>query len=53
MTNVVYSASGRNALEGFDQRLTPAGAIIYKRTRRPPSTCNLLARLAGLGTVEG
>ncbi|MCW5720010.1 MAG: hypothetical protein KIS86_02600 [Devosia sp.] len=30
--------------------LTPGGRIIFNRTRRPVSTCNLLARLAGLGS---
>lgn len=30
--------------------LTPGGRIIFNRTRRPVATCNLLARLAGLGT---
>jgi len=29
--------------------LTPGGAIIHRRTRRPASTCNLIAALAGLG----
>lgn len=30
--------------------LTPGGRIIFNRIRRPVSTCNLLARLAGLGS---
>ena len=30
--------------------LTPGGRIIFNRTRRPISTCNMLARLAGLGS---
>lgn len=30
--------------------LTPGGRIIFNRTRRPVSTCNLLASLAGLGS---
>lgn len=30
--------------------LTTGGRIIFNRTRRPVSTCNLLARLAGLGS---
>ena len=29
--------------------LTPGGRVIFSRTRRPVSTCNLLASLAGLG----
>lgn len=30
--------------------LTDGGKVIFQRTRRPPATCNLLARLAGIGT---
>ena len=30
--------------------LTPAGRLIWLRTRRASSTCNLLAQLAGIGT---
>jgi len=30
--------------------LTPGGRIIFNRTRRPIATCNMLARLAGLGS---
>ena len=29
--------------------LTPGGRIVFNRTRRPVSTCNLMASLAGLG----
>lgn len=32
--------------------LTPGGRIIYRRTRRPVSTCNTLARLAGIDCGE-
>ncbi len=46
------AASRRNALEGLDLRLTPGGSLIYRRTRRPVPTCNLLASLAGLGKWE-
>lgn len=30
--------------------LTDGGKVIFQRTRRPVATCNLLARLAGIGT---
>ncbi|MEO6013938.1 MAG: hypothetical protein ABIQ30_10190 [Devosia sp.] len=34
-------------------RLTSGGAEIYRRVRRPASTCNLIATIAGIGgTME-
>lgn len=48
----MQTASRRNALEGLDLPLNAAAAYVYRRTRRPIPTCNLLATLAGL-KVEG
>lgn len=30
-------------------RLTRGGREVYRRTRRPSSTCNVLAEIAGIG----
>ncbi len=51
MTSIDQKGSTRN-LEGLDLQLSPGGQIIYRRTRRPPPTCNLLAALAGLSIGE-
>jgi hypothetical protein len=34
------------------ESLTAGGRIIYRRTKRPAPTCNLLASLAGIGPME-
>ena len=52
MTSLDQTAPRRNALEGLDLRLTAGGALIYRRTRRPTETCNLLASLAGMSMGE-
>ena len=33
----------------FPSGLTAGGRVVFQRTRRPVSTCNLLATVAGLG----
>lgn len=48
----MQTAPRRNALEGLDLPLTPAAAYVYRRTRRPVSTCTLLASLAGIFVGE-
>lgn len=68
MTYMHHAAVRRNARDGYDdlplfafrpptefdhRSLTPGGAVLYRMTRRPPATCNLLASLAGLGNAEG
>jgi len=36
----------------YPDGLTAGGRIVYRRTRRPVSTCNAIAALAGLGCSE-
>lgn len=45
-------ASIIEAIPELPETLTAAGRIIYRRTRRPAPTCNLLATLAGIGPME-
>jgi hypothetical protein len=34
------------------EKLTGGGREIYRRTRRPVPTCNLIASIAGIGQME-
>ncbi len=38
--------------DDYRHELTPAGAVVFRRIRRSPSLCNLIATLAGLGSKE-
>ena len=40
------------SFEPIDPAFFPAAAVIQRRTRRPASTCRLLAQVAGFRTVE-
>ena len=33
----------------YDGILTPGGAVVFRRIRRPAATCNAIAALAGIG----
>jgi hypothetical protein len=44
-----YRPASPDHRDGF---LTPGGAVIFRRTRRPPSTCNAIAAIAGLGRED-
>jgi len=61
MTSVHHAAVRRNILMDVPDHhhtrepaveLTLGGREIWRRTRRPVSTCNALAALAGIGSPE-
>lgn len=47
-----WRESPRPRSSTYPEGLTAGGRIIYHRTRRPVSTCNTLARLAGFDCGE-
>ena len=49
MTSLEQSALRRNV---FDDPNLRGGALVYRRTRRPTETCNVIASLAGLYVGE-